>query len=1045
MSSTPVLDAIVDLRQTYPKCPFVVLVPKVQHGYSLTGGLARRSGAWEGVTAVPPAQFASQIAALDQVLSGASEVLPVGRLFHAADILERMAPNLQDATAPGAHHLARTVAEAVHTLRLDAVDPERIHAYAAETSTDSTMQIVADGYEAYVDVLSEQRFFDDATMFEWAEQRVRSGQAPGVENTAFVLLNAVDLPQRAYQFVDALREHGAAFVRTGASTPHRAPRESAPMRFPDVDVHALAEPETDNPPTSFVRAVGALSEADAVMRDILTGTVPFDDITIAYTTSSPYASLLRDRAERAGIPALSGPGQPALLTRTGRALHQLYEWVREDFAPPRLVAMLREGLIRFDHWNEAEGEAELSPATVASMIAERSYETGRMGLLNGLRQAVQHAEEEAQEQETDRARLHARRQRLVYRLVADLIDLMQPGTRENAPDEPGGIRIDEQKLRAPVTLQAVARGSVQFLERFGPVDDVSEDTPEEQRTLDQSARNRFYEELLDLQNYGARLESESRRVASLLQKWISTQNVQPQQERPGHVHILPLESVGYSDRSHLYVVGMDSTSFDAPVGENGLLGETDRHILQDLDPSSGPASLTAADELLWRSGQALARHRGPVTFYTRTFDVNAGEECDPSAFFLAKERHAGEGCSRRAAALIPAADDLALSGRDVWLAAYAAGREQTGRVQTSSPTLDPGETARNRLTAVYPRIVDGEAARAARASEEYTEHDGLLPPGTYDDLDLLSAGTGPVSASRLQTLAESPYLYFLKYVLGVRPLDEPALDDEPWLNSLRKGTLLHTIYERFVQELDGRVPDASDEPALLALVDAVLEEEAERFEPPSAMVKEAARQELVRNARVFLRAERMRDPDVVPTYFELGFGMPDQENNQFDPAPMPLHGDTLFLQGKIDRVDRHASTGALTIWDYKTGKAGSYDESDPLQNGKTLQWALYAYAIEALTGETVEHSGYFFANTTEVGARIQFDPAPHRAETTRILEALRNLTKTGTFPVTPRLKDVNGWMWNGYDRLVQDLDTRRREVRPKAKAYPEDRPKPPGF
>lgn len=1038
MSSFPVLDAVVNLRRTYPNRLLVVLVPKVQHGYSLVGGLARRSGSSEGVTAVPPAHFARQIAALDHVLSGASEVLPVGRLFHAADILDRMASNLQDTAAPGVHHLARTVAEAVHTLRLDAVDPERIREYAAETSTDGTMQIVADGYEAYVDVLGEQNLFDEATTFEWAEQRVRSGRAPGVEDTVFVLLNAVDLPQRAFQFVDALREHGATFVRTGASTPHRAPRESACMRFAEVDVYT-SDPEPVDPPQSFVRAVGALSEADAVMRDILVGDVPFDDITIAYTTSSPYASLLRDRAERAGIPAVSGPGQPALLTQTGRALNQLYEWVRDDFAPPRLVAMLREGMIRFDHWREVEEERRLSPARAATMIAERSYETGRMGLVNGLRRAVRQAEREADEKNTDRVRRRLQHQKTVYRLVVDLIDLMQPGTRQEAQDGPGRIRIDEGKIHDPVTLEQIAQGSLQFLERFGLANKAS-DIPEEERTLDQAARNRFYEELLDLQHYGAELNATSRRVASLLQKWISTQNVQPQQERPGHVHILPLESVGYSDRPHLFVVGMDSTSFDAPVGENGLLSETDRHILQDLDPSAGSASLTAADELLWRSEQALARHRGPVTFYTRTFDVNAGEECDPSAFFLAKERYAEDNSHHRMAALIPAADDLALSGRDVWLAAYAAGREQT-----SSPFLDPGNTARKRLGNVYPRIIDGEAARSARASEVYTEHDGMLPPGTYGDLDLLSEGARPVSASRLQTLAESPYIYFLKYVLGVRPLEEPALDDEPWLNSLRKGTLLHAIYERFVQQLDERVPIASDEPELLALVDTVLEEEAQSFEPPSEMVKEAARQELARNAQVFFRVERMRDPDVIPTYFELGFGVSEEDNNQFDAAPMPLNGETLFLQGKIDRVDRHASTDALTVWDYKTGKAGSYDESDPLQKGKTLQWALYAYAVEALTGKTVEHSGYFFANTREVGARIQFDPAPYRAETAQILDVLRQLTKTGTFPVTPQLKDVNGWMWNGYDRLVQDLDTRRREVRPKAKAYPEDRLKPPSF
>ena len=1041
MSTAPILDAIASLRKAHPRRPFVVLVPTVQQGHSLTGALARRCGQWHGVRAVPPSHLARDIAAMDLVTSGRTEVLSVGRLFHAAEILSRLAPTLQDTTAPGAHHLARTVAQAVHTLRLDGVAPGRIREYAAETGTDGTMQVVADGYEAYMQVLKEQRFFDEATIFEWAEKRVRNGTAPGVGDTTYVVLNGVDLPQRAYRFVDTLREHGAAFIRTGVATPHRAPRESAMMRFPDAETKSVSsEHTTTSSQASFVRAVGALSEADAVMRDILEGGVPFDDITVAYTTPDPYASLLADRAGRAGIPALSGAGQPALLTRTGRALNHLYEWVRDDFTAPVLVSMLRDGAIRLDNWKIPDDGAPLSPAEAASMIAGRSYESGRMGLLTGLQRAVHLAEQKAANETSEHADRRLRKRRTLFSLVLTLADLIQSGTRVVEPN--GEEEVDEARFRAPVTLADIARGSIEFLETFGPEGDSS-DKPEEERTLDEAGRRRLYEELLDLRDNGANLEAASRRIASLLQKWITTQNVQPQRARPGHVHILPLDSVGYSDRSHLFVVGMDSASFDAPVGENGLLGESDRHILKELDAEARNASLTAADELLWRAEQALARHRGPIAYYTRTFDVNAGEECDPSAFFLAKERYTGETATRRTATLIPTPSDVALADRDAWLMAYVAGRNPTTSPGTTALVAE--QTARERLADVYPRILDGEAARAAQASAAYTEHDGMLPAGTYADLDLFANEAGPVSASRLQTLAEAPYIYFLQYVLGVRPLDEPALDDEPWLNSLRKGTLLHAIYERFVRDLNGRVPTASDEPALLAVVDDVLGEEAERFEPPSEMVRSAARRELAQNARVFFRAEMERDPNVIPQHFELGFGTSHESSAPYEAARLSVDGDTMHLQGKIDRVDRDERTGALTIWDYKTGKAGSYDESNPLQDGKTLQWALYAFALEALTGETVEHAGYFFANTQEVGARIRFSPAPYRAETTRILSTLRALTRTGTFPVTPRLKDVTSWKWNGYDRLVQNLDARRREVRPKAKAYPEDRPKPPGF
>jgi RecB family exonuclease len=283
------------------------------------------------------------------------------------------------------------------------------------------------------------------------------------------------------------------------------------------------------------------------------------------------------------------------------------------------------------------------------------------------------------------------------------------------------------------------------------------------------------------------------------------------------------------------------------------------------------------------------------------------------------------------------------------------------------------------------------------------------------------------------------------FVLGVRPLDEPALDDEPWLNRLRKGSLLHEIYERFMRGL-GRAPAAEDSARLERVVEEVLEEESERIAPPSPVVRAAARRELLQNASIFLEAEIERAERHAPERFEFGFGFPSHRREQQDverPAALSVGEKTLLLRGRIDRVDRNRETGALAAWDYKTGSASSYDEDKPLQDGKTLQWALYAYALESLLGERVEESGYFFANVKEMGSRISANPDRHRSEVERVLRQLGALAESGSFPMTPNLTDVNDWKWAGYDRLTSDLRERKHEL--KEKDYPADRPKPPSF
>jgi RecB family exonuclease len=1030
MTSSLIVEQLSRLRDAHPQAPLVVFVPRTQLGRAVDTALARVRDGWQGVRTLIPRHYAEALAYADIVQSGRREAPVEEGLFRAARILQGLPDDARGGDLPGWHLLAATVAGAVDRLREDDVSVEAVRDRAGTAGASETLGVVAACYDQYERVLEDGAFYDDADVYRWAARRVRTGAAPEVSESVYAVADATTLSEHAAQFLRVLRADGHAFVRLGGPDTTRPPRDTAAVRFSDAErsvARTAADGAVDGQedstepcgPHRFVRAVGAHREVKAVLRDLLRDDISFDDATVAYASSTPYASLLADEAERIGIPTTLGPGLPAHQTRTGRALRGWLDWVREDYDPELLIRLLRSGLLRTDRWaRRRDGSADEVPRPhqAATLLAGRSYEPGRDGLLGGLRAAA--AALRAEERPEWKAPTPERLDRL-----AEYVEAL-------AALVPRSGSVDE-----------VAANACHFLEVFGP--DEAPTAPEGERTLDEAGRALLYDRLQRLSDMSVSLTARASRLAALFGRWLDGQRVQAETPRPGHVHILPLESVGYGDRSHLYVVGLDSTTFDAPLPENGLLQESDHRALvasfEAEDETEAPPP-TPADEALWRADRALRRHRGPTSYYARCFDVEAGEERDPSALFLQREQAADASADSCVVGLVPPADGPALSDGDRWLAAYRTARSDAG---------EPGpddESARTRLHDTYPWIADGEAARRARRSDRYTAYDGLLPAGAYPDLALFDVEDRPLSASRLETLAEAPYVYFLKYVLGVRPLEEPAIDDEPWLNHRRKGTLLHRIYERFMRDLGGRPPTPDDADRMRAVVDAVVDEEVEQEAPPSTVVEAAARRTLRENATLFLRAEIERGADYRPEHFELGFGVPPhrrQEGDYADGAVLSIDGRRLLLRGRIDRVDRNRETGRLAAWDYKTGGTSGYDDGDPVQDGKTLQWALYAYALEALTDETVEESGYFFANVSEVGSRRSADPAAHRAEVEQLLGRLGALAESGTFPVTPTLHRVNDWKWGGYDRLVADLDRRKSTLR--EKAYPEDRPEPPSF
>jgi ATP-dependent helicase/DNAse subunit B len=503
--------------------------------------------------------------------------------------------------------------------------------------------------------------------------------------------------------------------------------------------------------------------------------------------------------------------------------------------------------------------------------------------------------------------------------------------------------------------------------------------------------------------------------------------VRAQKPQPGCVHVVPLESAGFADRDHLYVVGLDAASTGTRLPEDPLLSDEQRETLSD-ETTVLPRRSRQVDVDEWRTRQALARHTGTLTLTASTYDLDEDEDLFEAPLYLRLKE-----ASQNARGGVEDAEDptvehvplaptrtAVLSDLDRW----------TSRCHPAPDTLEDA------LGTEYAWLRDGLDAEEARASDTYTEYDGLLSPRDYPGLNPLGQ-TRPVTAGRLERYARSPFGYFLRSVLDVTPLDEPALDDVAWLDAMQRGAVLHDTFRRFMGDLQRR-PTPDDRPTLRHHFDAVIEEQRTRHPPPTEVVYATTRRTLWTDALLFLRVEAARTDDAEPYAFELGFGYPAhrREPSDHDTAPTLQFGDLSFaLRGRVDRVDQ-GPDGALALWDYKTGSSRDYDEGDLLGEGKHLQWALYAYALEALEDTDVSTAGYFFTSTDELGKRVSADPASVRTAVGRRLQQIADGTAAGAFPVT----DADDLRYD-FARLFHDYNQRQKQLR--RKSWPDNRPAPP--
>ena len=470
------------------------------------------------------------------------------------------------------------------------------------------------------------------------------------------------------------------------------------------------------------------------------------------------------------------------------------------------------------------------------------------------------------------------------------------------------------------------------------------------------------------------------------------------------------------------VVGLAEGSFPARRRDDPLLPDRARAVVgPDLPQRS---ELVHDDHRSLLAAMATAER---VTFMFPRGDLRRNAERAPSRWLLdtaeARDGHR------------PSAETLAALTGD-WLVevpSFVAGLRATAfpaSVQEYDvrSLLDHTEAghrfADSVVPASRPEVRAGADLLTSRLSSGYTRFDGNL--ATAGDLRgvVLPDPTGPghvTSATRLEQWAVCPHAYFVRYVLGVSPVEDP--EEQYRISPLTRGSLVHDALDAWIAEAlrSGQIPEPGSKwPAdSIDHLRDLAETEASRLQQRGLVGRRVYwgrdHQILLRDLEDFVAFDDTQRAahGSRPIATELPFGMPGSPT---PPVELPLaDGRHLTVRGAIDRVDE-THDGTVIVIDYKTGSTRSYtdvSEDDPTPGGTHLQLVLYTLAARRVLGrpDAPGRGVYWFVTAKGGFTTIGYPVTPEiEAAALATVGDIVDGIAGGHFPAHPAVPKFRPWV-----------------------------------
>ena len=928
------LKAFCDIHPIEAK---VLIVPAMTAGHDLTIALAATGYSYLNLQIETPRSLAEKDAGAHLIAEGHSRMAQDADLFWLDEMIPHAVREVDDDYfAQQATALTRPFSRTLRVLRAAGLKPDLLSVKGVRH------QLLQRLYQAYCATFERDNLYDNAVLYQRALIHLQSHPPP--QNTYYAILDETPLPALAFSYLE--KKSQGQIWRIGRNNmgvsppPHSAARRFPKAPYPAAmgkigageKVFTSGLTPRDKSQICVCETLGTETEISTVLRDIRSGTIPLDAVEIVYTSEMPYVSLLCDAVQRFELPATFAEGIPIATTRTGRALVNFYRWLGAGYPADELVMMCRAGLIASEN------------ASVIATVLQQARIDGDPAryfmALNQIKADMRHRE--AENAETDHRGLTLGEVEAVEEELKRLFDLIPKGPQ--------------------VSLGALVDAGTQFLAHFvNAEDEVLTALQDRLHHVAQSVRRK----------------APARRLANRLVELISNLSFRAEAAKPGHLTIAPLSRAGYTNRPHIYVIGMDEATFPGGATEDPMLLDGERSgVSRELE-----LRRTRPAEQVWHLIRVLGMASNKVTLLSCHRSLSDGRERYPAALFqqAAEQMNIAPVLARA----LPETSARALDDAETLLAHY--------------PSADYASI----VNRIFPYLVSGQKARDAREWSELTTYDGWLGAPTPELA--ITAQHRIFSPSKLEMLARCPYRYFLNHVLEIQPIEKTESDPTRWLDPLSYGALLHALFHKFMQTLKAR-GERPDRDRHGTLIQELLEKEIEAKKEIHPVEHEAAYRADVKRlsqaAQVFLAIESdQKNAD--PIGFEVSFGFGESGGlNCETPVTLELAEDVGFrIRGRIDRVDRVENE--IVIWDYKTGSMAQYDEQDLLKRGTHLQWALYAYALNSILGQRdepdrVQLSGYVFPGDREHGRRLS-DAPPTPEALANVLRPLLELVANGGF------------------------------------------------
>ena len=700
-------------------------------------------------------------------------------------------------------------------------------------------------------------------------------------------------------------------------------------------------PAHDSRGLDVVKVAGTLGEvrylAARIKRLLLDGTSP-DNVVVAVRDLDGYSWLIDEVFSASGIPFACEAGVPLSRLAAFKVLVNVLSLEIEDWPFRRLMGVLDSGLFHPD-WPEFQMRNAARDVSVELRRGE--YFEGRERILAALERATASSTADRASPDIAAEARHAAADRackLLARLSAATAELRKPH------DLDGWSVVTASLVRElGLALVPLENGSAVEGRRFGEVlASILFDAARAERVAGiepaQLTLTDFLGELTDL---------------------IERERLFARQREEGRVRVLSAEQVRNLDVPHLFLAGLNETSFPRFRNDDCLYGEGERQELNRHGLSLGHHTQRAQEELLMFYGVVTRAREQLVLTYPVVGDE--GQPLSPSPYLSASIELFGPqalkcGLEEQLDPVPPA--ERVLSPADARVRGMFDAL--AGRPELFHAVCEVDPAARNCLAAVEMNVRQFH-------TPGFTNFEGQLEnPHNLETLRQRFSGAHEFSATQLEAYAQCPFQFLLSHVLHSEPPVAPEIETDFG----RRGTLVHDV----LADLH-RVLVAGRETAIDVEVLPRGEEIAQSFQKlvddklrsrPSASEVQQALERVERRLlaewgiaygrqwnEYLAGLPRAADSPPLPAKFETAFGSPrmgsEPATGHLPPLVFGSGAEAVQVGGRIDRIDVGQVDGraAYTVIDYKTGRRRKTN-IDTVDSGRTLQLALYTLAVSRL-------------------------------------------------------------------------------------------------